>query len=189
MITIELNTAIQNLTNCFHIVSSKKDEPIALLSTELTINDFYNITNYGNDDLSIDFTGKTSQGNYLNASISVQLKSKLFIDFKDKSLYRQNYDLNINHIRQMIIPLKYKHNVKTFYIDNFDKVKCDVSEKGEIKHEFKMAQLYYMSHKFEIDFVIGKELENGILNAKKVSDIKFLNFGNSYDMIDKIVLL
>lgn len=86
----------------------------------------------------------------------------------------------------MIIPLKYKHNVKDIYIDNLDKISVKELESIENKEfvtEYKIIKLYYISKKFELNFYIGMQL---IGNEKKPKFIKHLTFGNSFDMIDVI---
>lgn len=203
MIKIEINTPEKLLEKSVFIAKENRLHNIAFFSTKLSINHFFKKVNLKEEHLVYDFTEKTKNGEYLNASISVLLKSMLFIDFKDKSLYRtESGILDISDIRRMIIPLKHKYNVKKIYIDNFQKVTCtsmgrwhlyNISDPASIfiwkerANEYKMALLYYMSKKFEIDFIIGNELNKEVSNPLKVSDIKFIGFGNSYDMVDKIV--
>lgn len=169
------------LKNVFGICDEKQNNPIAFISREISLNDFLKITDKKANDLIIEYSDKT-EDKYLNASIYLELSSKLIIDLNDKSLY----DNDLESIRRMIIPLKYKHNVKDIYIDNLDKI--NVTELINFKNqefitEYKIMKLYYISKKFELNFYIGMEL---IGNKEKPKFIKHLTFGNSFDMIDEI---
>ena len=205
MIKIEINTPENILEKAYNIANKDRLHYIAFFSTVLGVSKLYDKTGLSEKHLVHDFTEKPKSGEFLNTSFFLPLNSLLFVDFKDKSLYRnEKIDcLDIQHIRSMIIPLKYKYNVKSIYIDNFNKVECTMMGREKLwrtnysniarfedwkerRNEYNMALLYYMSKKFEIDFIIGYELKKEVSNPLKVSDIKFMKFGNSYDMVDKI---
>jgi len=169
------------LKNVFGICNEQQNSPITFISKEVSLNDFLKITNKKADDLILEYSDKT-EDKYLHASIYLKLSSKLIIDLNDKSLYENN----LESIRRMIIPLKYKHNVKDIYIDNLDKISVKELESVENKEfisEYKIMKLYYISKKFELNFYIGMEL---IGNEEIPKFIKHLTFGNSFDMIDEI---
>lgn len=180
--------------------SENKNKHIAFLSTEINAEEFYQELEIKEEFLVYDFVDKKEES-FLNSSISLPLNSMFFIDLPNKSLLRSNDEnLDIQHIRNIIIPLKYKYNVKNIYIDNFHKITCNVMGRDllwktnpsnfplyedwkERQMEYKMALLFYMSRRFEINFHIGMKLEE---NELKPKSIKHLNYGNIYDMIDEI---
>lgn len=190
--------APQLLKNVFEECQINKNKPIAFLSNQIEFEEFKSITQTQEEHLVYDFTEKTENGNYLNASISIPLASLLFIDLPDKSLYREG-NLDIQHIRQMIIPLKYRFNVKDIYIDNFESVGCSLMGRDQLwrtnpsnttlwedwkdrQMEYKMALLFYMSRKFNLNFYIGMTWYGKEENPK---DIRFMRYGNIFDMINE----
>jgi hypothetical protein len=100
----------------------------------------------------------------------------------------------------MIIPLKYRYNVKHIYIDHFETLDCALIGRDKLwktnssnerlyedwkdrQLEYKTALLFYMSRKFDINFHIGMTWYG---NEKVPKDIRFMNYGNIYDMVDQI---
>lgn len=191
--------AQKRVQSCIEICDSEKNHPIAYFSTELSMNDFEEISNKKEAYLVHDFTEITDEGAYVNATISLPLASLLFVDFPDKSLFRTKEGfLDMEHIRKMIIPLKYKYNVKEIYIDNFHHVTCILMGRNVVwesksiadidfwkyrQMEYKLALLYHYSKKFELNFYIGMKL---LVKEQQPKNIKHLTFGNSFDMIDGI---
>ena len=196
------NSSTQMLQTVYNLCCTEKNKHKAFLSTQLNLNEFLEITNHEEEHLVSDFTEKTNTGNYLNASISLPLNSMLFLDLQDKSFYRpdENQSLDIQQIQQMIIPLKDKYDVKDIYIDNFNKVQCFLMGRSDLwqtnptnikqfedwkerQMEYKMALLFYMSRKFDLNFHIGMQW---LSTEKKPSQIRFMDFGNIQNMVDEI---
>lgn len=186
------------------ICSAKANSPIAFLSTQTNLNEFLKLTTTKAEHLVYDFTEKTNEGHFLNATISILLASLLFMDLPDKSLYRhENQPLDIHHIRKMIIPFKYRYNVKHIYIDNFESIGCTLMGRDKLwktnpsnerlyedwkdrQMEYKTALLFYMSRKFDVNFHIGMTWYR---KEKVAKDIRFMTYGNIYDMVDQIECL
>ena len=196
------NSSTQMLQRVYNLCCTEKNKNRAFLSIQLNLKEFLKITNHEEEHLVSDFTEKTNAGNYLNASISLPLNSMLFLDLKDKSFYRsnENFNLDIQQIQQMIIPLKDKYDVRDIYIDNFNKVQCFLMGRSDLwqtnstnakqfedwkerQMEYKMALLFYMSRKFDLNFHIGMQW---LGTEKKPSQIRFMDFGNIQDMVDEI---
>lgn len=188
----------QLLKSIYSDCAKIKNQPRAFLSFHTRVNDFLEVTHKKQEHLISDYTAKSNSGNYLNATIALPLKSKLFLDLPDKSLYeKDNKKLDISDIRKMIIPLKYRHQVKDIYIDDFNNVSCKVMGRDQLtpsnsnyetkaikerEMEYKIALLFYMSRKFELNFNIGMNLKNDIPKPKYV---EHMTFGNTYDMVDE----
>ena len=134
------------LTKC----TSQKNSPLAFISLHLRFSDFLKFTKYKSDDIVSDYTERMTIDHYLNASLHLPLSSKLFLDLPDKSFYRnKNECLNMRDIRRMIIPLKYRHQVKNIYVDDFSSISLPYKEndtsldtsssKIELFREYNMA--------------------------------------------------
>lgn len=191
----------QILKSVYQDCSSQKNQHKAYLSIHTSIDDFLKITSKNIEHLVYDFSEKPESGVERYANIALPLASMLFLDLPDKSFYRnENRRLDIAHIRQMIIPLKFQHNVKDIYIDDFNSVSCNQMGRNKLwqtnpgnlrqfedwkdrQMEYKMALLFYMSRKFDINFHIGMPWTSNKPNPKH---IKFMNFGHIYDMTDEI---
>lgn len=191
----------QILKSVYKDCSSQKNQHKAYLSIHTSIDDFLKITSKNMEHIVYDFSEKPESGVERHANIALPLASMLFLDLPDKSFFRsENESLDIEHIRQMIIPLKYQHNVKEVYIDDFNKISCNLmgrnklwqTNPGNLKQfedwkdrqmEYKMALLFYMSRKFDINFNIGMQWTS---KAPDPSHIRFMNFGHIYDMVDEI---
>ncbi|MBU2525607.1 MAG: hypothetical protein KKC03_03295 [Bacteroidetes bacterium] len=193
------DSSAQILKSVYKDCNKYKNRHTAFLSTRLKLDEFLVITEQQEAQLVYDFTEKTEKGGHLNASISILLNSLLFLDLPDKSLYRADDGvIDIAHLRKMIIPLKYRHKVKDIYIDNFYQVTCNLMGRNLVwepknttdikvwkdrQMEYKMALLFYMSRKFDLNFYIGMEQTS---LEQKPRHIKGLTFGNTFDMVDEI---
>lgn len=178
--------ASKTLKTIFDACDTMQNKPTAFISRELRSKDFLEITEKKEEHLVYDFSEETKNGQFLNATISLPLKSFLFLDLEDKSLHQNPKNLlDIQDIRRMIIPLKFKYNVKDIYIDNVHKVNVKALqsfENEEFKTEYILAIFFYMSQKFNLNFHIGMEL---LSDVPKPKFIKHLTYGNSYDLIDE----
>ncbi|MGZ0016907.1 hypothetical protein [Yeosuana sp. AK3] len=191
MIKIIFNSPKVILSNVITQVTTRCCNDISFVATKMPVNVLYEMTELNSTYCVTDYTEKTKRGSYLNACIYLPLLSKLFIDFKDMTLTRSHDKIDIEDLRRLIIPLKYRHNIKTIFIDDFDDMSCNYlpnNAKQEVMHEYKMAKLYYMSHKFKLDFIIGKQVAFDTIKPQKVSDLKYMSFGNAFDMVDEVCL-
>lgn len=175
------NQAVNILKNVYGICNENKNNSIAFITKEILLDEFLSITEKSKEDIIIEFTDKI-EDKYLNASIFLELQSKLIFDLQDKTLFNNDID----SIRRMIIPLKYKHNVKDIFIDNLEKItvkELEHIENKEFVTEYKIMKLYYISKKFEVNFYIGIELLENVEHPKHIKDIKYRDI---YDMVDEI---
>lgn len=197
MITIEINTAEKLLTSITNKVKTNRLFHCAFVSNDLNIERLFEIS--GLNDAHLVTTHNRDDD---RATIALAFQSFLFVGFKDKSFYReQGFPIDIEHIRQQVLILKKDYDIKTIVIDNFDKVTATAmgrrilftKDRGAMFHwrtrrsEYNMALLYYISNKYDVNFIIGKELNNNISSPLKISAIKYLDFGCNYDMVDDII--
>lgn len=136
------------------------------------------------------------------ATNCLPLSSLLFFDFLDSNSSRQNnFPIDIEAIKQLVIFLKNKYDVKTFIIDDIDKITASAmgrqalytKDPAAIYHwkirrsEYLLALLYFFSHKYNVDFILGKQKVKDSKPIITIDDIEYLDFGNNYDMIDAII--
>ncbi len=119
--------AKKTLQNIYLKCSEGNNAPVLLISSDINLSTFLNITHSKESDLMIDYTDVLENGSHLNALILLPLQSSIFIDLIDKSYNskQKQENLGIDYIRKMIIPHKYKHKVKDIYITDFHKIHCD----------------------------------------------------------------
>jgi len=195
----------QFLLESLAITGNHRFQNVAFISTEMEQETFHKIALSNQKQLVYNDIEKTENGNYSNASICLPKNSLLFLDLPDKSLYRNNDAvLDIQHIKRMIVPLKTKYDVATIIIDNIDKVECSLMGRNllwqtnisntanyedwrERKHEYIISLLFYMARKFNLRIIFGKQMKEKTTLPIEISHIKYMNFGNAYDMIDEII--
>jgi len=196
----------QLLRESMAITGNHRFQNVAFIATEMEQEIVHKITLSNQEQLVYTDIEKTETDNYNNANICLPKSSLLFLDLPNKSLYRNNDGiLDIEHIHRMIVPLKNKYNVETIIIDNIDKVDCSLMGRDllwktnssnisnyedwrERKHEYIISLLFFMSRKFNVRIVFGKEMKKITTLSLKIAHIKYMNFGNAYDMVDEIMV-
>ena len=195
----------QFLLESLAITGNHRFQNVAFISTEMEQETFHKITLSNQEQLVYNDIEKTEIDSAKNASICLPKNSLLFLDLPDKSLYRNdNGILDIQHIKRMIVPLKTKYGVTTIIIDNIDKVECRLMGRNllwqtnvsnianyedwrERRHEYIISLLFYMAKKFNLRIIFGKQMMETTTLPIETAHIKYMNFGNAYDMIDEIM--
>lgn len=195
----------QFLIESLDLTGNHRFQNVAFISTEIKQEIFYKISLSNQEQLVYVDVEKPTNGNCSNGNICLPKNSMLFLDLPDKSLHRNDDGiLDIEHIHKIIVSLKNKYNAETIIIDNIDEVECFLMGRNELwktnisntinyedwkerRHEYLISLLFYMSRKFNVRIVFGKQIKKGTTLPIKISDINYLSFGNSYDMIDEIM--
>ena len=117
--------AKQTLQDIYKKCSEGNNASVLFISRDINLSAFLNITHSKESVLIIDYKDVLEIGTHLNASISLPLQSSIFIDLIDKNFNSNNEQetLNIDYVRKMIIPHKYKHKINDIYITDFNKIK------------------------------------------------------------------
>ncbi|MBI9041952.1 hypothetical protein [Lutibacter sp.] len=190
----------QLLRESLSITGNHRFQNVAFISTEIKQETFHKIALSNQDQLVYNDIEKPEF-----SSICLPKTSLLFLDLPDKSLYRNDDGiLDIEHINKMLIPLKNNYNIETIIIDNIDKVDCSLMGRDllwktnssnlsnyedwkERKHEYIISLLFFMSRKFNLRIIFGKEMKESSTLPLKITHIKYMNFGFAAEMIDEIM--
>ena len=196
--------SVHLLKNALNSVGSFLRETL-FISTEMNQELFFEVTNTDEEHLFYDYSKKVKNGEMECNSIILPKASLLFIDLPDNSVVRKETDyLDIEHIHSLIVSIKKKHQLFTVVIDNIDKVQCTLMGRESLwrtnisnaalyedwkerRHEYIISLLYWLAAKYHVRIFIGKEMKSDISTPVKLSDLKYIPYGNSSKIIENFM--